>query len=116
MNVSEFLKITKGKVIYLGAIFLIILISGILASNTIQCIQAPCGQSLSSEISEKVYSFVSFNEFGLNTQFALTMKNALRPIISTGTTYFLLSLIISVILHYILISLIVLIYNKTKLK
>ena len=114
MNWKEFFKLTKVKIIYLIVIVLILLISGNLAQNAIYCLQAPCNQSTSTIVSQKIYSIVTFNELFVNTKFALQFKNLLQPFLSANLSYLIFSFIISIVLHYIIISLIVCIYKYYK--
>jgi hypothetical protein len=118
----EFFKLTKVKIIYLIIIALIIIISGILAQNVFYCIQAPCIQPLSTVIGRIFYSFVTFGELFINSNVALQFKNLLQPTFSAGTSYLIFSFAVSMIFHYLLISIIMGIYkyynhkNKTKKK
>jgi hypothetical protein len=117
---KEFFKLTKVKIIYLIIITLIIIISGILAQNIIYCIQAPCIQPLSTIMSQSFYSIFTFGELFINSDVALQFKNLLQPTFSAGTSYLIFSFVISIILHYLLISIIMRMYkyytskNKTK--
>jgi hypothetical protein len=118
MNSIEFFKFTKTKWVYLIIIALIILISGIFANNVIYCIQAPCDQKSSTIMGQNIYSIVTFNELLINTQIAVKIKNFMGDLfgISAGTTYRTLSFIISLIIHYIIISTILYGYNYLKKK
>jgi hypothetical protein len=109
MDWKLFFKFTKTKVVYLIVIALIILISGSFADNVIMCIQAPCPQESSSIFGQNIYSIVTFGKLFINTQFAVTIKNFMHATFgfSAGTAYKTLSFIISLILHYLLISAII---------
>jgi hypothetical protein len=119
---KEFFKLTKIKIIYLIIIAFIIIISGILSQNVIYCIQAPCIQPLSTTIGQSFYSVFTFGELFINSNVALQFKNLLQPTFSAGTSYLIFSFIISIILHYLLISIIMRMYkyytskNKNKKK
>ena len=118
MGLKEFFKFTKTKIIYLIVIILIILISWVFANNVMVCIIGPCDQESSTIIGQNIYSIVTFNELFINTQIALKIKNLMRDLFgfSAGTTYRVLSLIISLIIHYILISTIIHGYKYFKKK
>lgn len=116
MGWKDFFKLTKIKIIYLVIIAIIIIISGILSQSVIECIRAPCNQLISTIISQKVYSIVTFGELFINTSFSLQIKNLLNQMFSAGTIYLILSLIISIILHYFLISIIIYFYNNLRIK
>lgn len=111
MLCQNFLKISRAKKILLITIGIIIFASGSLADNVIYCIQAPCPQMATTVIGEKIYSVFTFNRLFINTQFALAIKNFFQPTLSAGTTYFILSFIISIIIWYLLISLIMCVYH-----
>ena len=103
MNAYDFFKPTKGKIIYLIMVGLIILILGIAAQDVRYCIRAPCDQSTSAIISQKIYPLVSFNFSYINTRAALAIKNLLNPSFSAGAAYLFISLIVGLLLHYSLI-------------
>jgi len=113
---KRFFKLTKVKIIYLIAVGLMIIISGILAQRVIYCIRAPCPQSASTMIGQVIYSVLTFNRLFVNTGFAVKFKNLLEPVFSAGVSYLIFSFVISIILHYVLISLIIAIYRYFKRK
>jgi len=111
-----FFKLTKTKVIYLIVIALILFISGSLAQHVIYCVVAPCPQFTSTIIAQKIYSIVTFNELFINTKFAVQFKNLMQPLMSAGSAYLILSFIISMIVHYLIISFIIQGYKYFKNK
>jgi len=117
-TLKEFFKPTKIILVYLIVIGIAILVSGILADDVIYCDQAPCNEKPTTIIGQQIYSIISFNfeyinpDFSYtNTQFALGIKNLLIPLIPAGEAYLLLSLIIGLIVHYLIICLVVHVYN-----
>ncbi len=116
---KKFFKLTKTKIIYLIAVGLMIIISGVLAQRVIYCIRAPCPQPAPTIIGQSIYNVLTFNRLFTNTGFAVSFKNLLEPILSASWSYLVFSFVISIILHYILISLIVegyYYFNKKKKK
>jgi len=113
---KEFFKLTKTKTIYLVAIGLVIIVSGILAQRVIYCIRTPCPQFTSTIIGQVIYSVLTFNRLFVNTGFAVKFKNLLEPVFSASVSYLIFSFVISLILHYILISLIIIVYYYFKRK
>lgn len=109
---KEFFKLTKGKIIYLAIIIIILLISLFMASTRRMCDPIPCYQPAAA-IGSYVYSIVTFGYFpsGLLKEF-----DNLYDFISGSTFGRLISFLFVILLHYILISLIIFGYNYFKSK
>lgn len=105
MLCQDFLNITKIKAILLALVGTTILISGTLADNIVYCFVAPCPQNTSMIIGQIIYRILTFNELFVNTQFAVGIKNLLQPALSAGATYLIFSFVISIVVWYLLISL-----------
>jgi len=99
------------KAILLSLIGAAILVSGSLANKVMYCFMAPCPQSTSTLIGQIIYRILTFNELFINTQFAVGIKNLFQPVFSAGTTYLILSLVISIVVWYLLISLLLSFYS-----
>lgn len=111
MLYQKFLKVTRMKAILIALVGVAILVSGSLADNVMYCFMAPCPQSTSTIIGQIIYRILTFDELFINTQFAVGIKNLLQPIFSAGTTYLMLSLVISIVVWYLLISLLLSFYS-----
>lgn len=111
MSCYNFLGVSKTKVILLTLIGTTILVSGSVADKVIYCFQAPCSQNFSTIIGQIVYRILTFNELLINTQFAVGIKNLFQPVFSAGTTYLILSFVISIVVWYLLISLMLCFYD-----
>lgn len=112
MPCQNFLNVTKIKAILLTLIGTTILVSGSLADNVMYCFMAPCSQSTSTIIGQIIYRILTFNELFINTQLAVGVKNLLQPIFSAGTTYLMLSFVISIVVWYLIISLLLCFYSR----
>ena len=114
-KVSGYLGFNRIKLAYLLAMFVIILITGMLAQNVIYCIVPPCDQPASTLISQQIYSIASFNLEYINpdlsyvdTPVAVGIKNFVTDLstASAGTVYLIISLIVGMIVHYLIITVI----------
>jgi|SRR3989344_6391973 len=109
---QDFLRITKIKAVLLVLIGIVILVSGFFAGNVIYCFAAPCPQATSTVVGQFVYSIFTFNEFFINTQLALGIKNFLQPLLSADTAYLIMSFGVSMVIWYALISLVMSVYSR----
>lgn len=125
MDWKGFFKFTKVKIIYLIIIALIILISGLLEDQIMYCNVAPCPQKESTLVAQKINSIVTLDLEYINsdlsytnTHWALGIKNFMQDLFgfSAGTVYRSISFVIGMIIHYLLISVIMYIYELFKKK
>jgi hypothetical protein len=111
MSCRNFLNITRTKAILLTLVGTTILVSGSLADNVMYCIQAPCPQNTSTIIGQNIYLILTFNELFMNTRFTGGIEDFFRPVLSVGTSYLILSFVISIIVWYLLVSLLLCFYS-----